>query len=192
MRFPIPCLNTWNIKSQFSAAPLSLPLSFYTSRGDNGLCKLQSFSVPDHWEFHRGTAPHKGWPRCMLMALSSKTADTTTHNNVMCYPEDRWNEQKTIFLGIQKNKQQLILPHKLNMYLPSLPKPGKRRQAPNWLTTRHQFCIPAQKGLRHSGNVKHYGQSCYFPTLFSDVPHRPANMCKITFQKWSERKGARI
>lgn len=30
-----------------------------------------------------------------------KTVDITACNNVMCYPEDRGNEQKTIFSGIQ-------------------------------------------------------------------------------------------
>lgn len=64
--------------------------------------------------------------------MEQSTAGITADNNVMCYPEDRQNEQKTIFLGIQENKQQLILPHKLNMY-PCRHKTleEKRRQVPN-------------------------------------------------------------
>lgn len=43
-------------------------------------------------------------------------ADTPKQDNVMCYPEERQNEQKTISLGIQWNQQQPMLAHKSDVY----------------------------------------------------------------------------
>lgn len=137
MRFPIPCVNTWNIKSQFSAAPLSLPLSFYTSRGDNGLHKLQSFSVPDHWEFHwgrGGAAPHKGWPRRMLMAPSSELW-TSPHAIIWCVTqrtdETRRKQFSQEFSKINNNSSFLTDEICTHVYVFTRLWAGKRRQAPN-------------------------------------------------------------
>ena len=51
-------------------------------------------------------------------------ADTPKHDNVMCYPEERQNEQKTISLGIQWNQQRPILAHKSDVSSQNL---GNRR-----------------------------------------------------------------
>lgn len=99
--------------------------------------ELQSFSIPEHWGVPE--VPHKV-AQMYANGAEQWEADTPKQDNVMCYPEERQNEQKTISLGIQWINNNLCL--LINqMYTTVFIEPWSRRlkYIPDTLPVKEQF-----------------------------------------------------